>query len=565
MEEFVKKDFEKILKSAGLESRRWMKATDSNTSRVYDRNLEEVPVTIDLYGDWTRVVDYSLDGLADEIKNEILDIISRYLYVEKSKIVFVYRKKREGKEQHEKTEEECPVQVKENGLSFICELKKYADTGLFLDMEETRKLVSSLSLNQRVLNLFSYTSSFSVYAAQGGAESVVSVDLSNVYAAWSRKNLNLNGFLDESKYEVVASDALSYLNESIEKKRVFDLVIMDPPCFSNSHKADDFNVQKDYIKYFELIYKLLSDGGVLFFSENLQGFRFEKDKVKRFFDSEEITTSVFAPNFSHKRKSCRVWMLKKVSEKKRERIERKMSDDLLRLSFDSSEKVESKKRREKKSGARPFSFDNEKKESSNSDERRRNKRSVERDGDRYSRDDRNSRYNQRESRYRDREQSRDYRDDRYRGSRNEYSRDRRDSRYDDYDRSYSSSRYSRRDERDYRDDDRRESSRYRDRDNRSSFRSDYSSHRSDDDSRYPRRRDSYKRDTYPNKDSRRFHSDDERRRDDNSFRRDRADERRKKRTSPKPFGYDSFKENKNRAGATTRWLEDQVFIKDDNN
>ena len=216
MEEYLKKDFGKILKSQGLEARRWMKNTDSDVCRVYDRSLEELELTVDLYGPYARIMDYALDPRNEDEITEIIDIVSRFLYVEREKVIWKERKKREGREQHEKGDEECPVIVKENGLLFECELKKYADTGLFLDMAENRRLLMEMSQNQRVLNLFSYTSSFSVYAAKGGAESVESVDLSNVYTAWSRRNLERNGFLDENKYKVVAEDARSFLERALE-------------------------------------------------------------------------------------------------------------------------------------------------------------------------------------------------------------------------------------------------------------------------------------------------------------------------------------------------------------
>ncbi len=584
MDDYLKKDFGKILKADGLEARRWMKNTDSTTGRVYDRNLENLPLTVDLYGDYARIVDFSEEGLDDELRDEVIDLVSRFLYVERSRINFVYRKKREGREQHEKGDEECRVSVKENGLVFECELKAYADTGLFLDMEETRKLVREMALNQRVLNLFSYTSSFSVYAASGGAESVVSVDLSNVYSQWSRRNLDNNGFLDGKKYEVVTADARSFLEDAVKEKRVFDLVILDPPAFSNSHKAETFDVQKDYIEFLGLINLLLSDGGVVLFSENLQSFRFEKAKLESMYDAEEITNDVFAPNFSHKRRSMRVWVLKK-SEKKRERKGKRMSEELERFDVDIDGR-EKKAKRERK-GAAAFSFsENEEKEVRNGDGKERKssrylrKREERNRESRYSGkssryDDGKDRYTERSSRYSDYDRKPSDRGSRYSDGERKYSdRGRRysdggrrysdcGSRYSDDDRKYSDrdSRYSDRDRRypnrgsRYSDDDRKYSgrvSRYSDDDRRYSGRG---SRYSSGDSRYseskPRyserdRQNSYKRESY---------SSESRQQKDEGFTRER-----RKRTSPKPFGYDSFMENKNRAGATVTWLEEQEYM-----
>ena len=102
MEEYLKKDFGKILKSQGLEARRWMKNTDSDVCRVYDRSLEDLELTVDLYGPYARIMDYALDPRSDDEITEIIDIVSRFLYVEREKVIWKERKKREGREQHEK-------------------------------------------------------------------------------------------------------------------------------------------------------------------------------------------------------------------------------------------------------------------------------------------------------------------------------------------------------------------------------------------------------------------------------------------------------------------------------
>ena len=564
MDDYLKKDYGKILKANGLEARRWMKNTSSSTARVYDRNLLGLEITVDLYGDAARIVDYSSPAI-DEIEcAEIVDLTSRFLYVEKNRIVFLYRKKREEHEQHEKNEKEFPIAVTENGLLFECELAKYVDTGLFLDMAETRNLVKEMSLNQRVLNLFCYTGSFSVYAASGGAESVTSVDLSNVYTAWAKRNLEKNGFLDSDKYSVVTEDARTFLLEVKKAKKTYDLVILDPPAFSNSHKAETFDVQKDHTWFLNMIYSILSDGGVVIFSENLGGFKLNYDELRPVYEIEEITESVYAVNFSHKRKSCRVWVLKKNSEKKRERKERKMNEKLERFDLDLDEKT-TKKKREKKE-ARPFTFDDEEKSVSykkDDGERREryedHRNGSSRQGGEYRRKESSSRYNKKgyerkeSSRrdYRERDSERrdgDYRynrrDDSSRYGEKNYERRESSPRYRDRESfsRYPEKNYSRRDD-GYRYDegDYRASSRYSNRVGAYSKRSEHSS--------FDRRdsrggRESYKRSS--------FHSDERR---DTYRGRDG-----KKKTSPKPFGYDSFMENKSRRGATTSWLEEQEYI-----
>lgn len=619
MEEYLRKDFGKILKSAGLEARRWMKNTDSDVCRVYDRSLEGLELTVDIYGRYARVMDYGDGERSEEEITEILDTVSRFLYIERDKIIWKERRKREGREQHGTEEGECPVVVRERGLEFECELRKYADTGLFLDMAETREIVKGISRNQRVLNLFSYTSSFSVYAAQGGALSVESVDLSNVYISWSRRNLERNGFLSEEKYKTVAMDARSFLEMAVEEGRTYDIVIFDPPAFSNSHKADDFDVQKDYIPFLAAIWKILGDGGVVFFSENLSGFRFEKKKLDPWFEIRELTTEVSAMNFSRKRRSCRVWeMAKKARKTKRNysseaKEEKKEMDEEMkemeapeRLVLDESAANEKKAEKRVKASPRVFSFeDGEEKARTEEEDSFRKKNSPRRDGERRSErrfgdDRRDDRRDRRDERRFDRRDDRrdDRRFDRRDDRRDERRFERRDDRRDDrrFDRR-DDRRYSDRSERSYerrsdrrdgsygerrgersdrfsktRDDgfSRRDSGRYSDVERYGREERGYSKYASDSRTFSGRRdsegrRDNYKRDSYPSRD-RRYQSDRdwdndtsrmyrEGRRD--SGREERRSEGRKK-SAPKPFGYDSFMENKNREGATAFWLQGQI-------
>ena len=589
-----------------------MKNTDSDVARVYDRCLEGLDLTVDIYSHYARIMDYGDVIREEEEIAEIKDIVSRYLYIEKDKVVWKERKKREGREQHEKSEEECPVEVKENGLLFQCELKKYADTGLFLDQAETRRIVMEMARNQRVLNLFSYTSSFSVYAAKGGADSVESVDLSNVYAAWSRTNLDRNGFLDSEKYKVTTTDARAFLETACAEGRKYDIVIFDPPAFSNSHKAEDFDVQKDYMPFLAAIWKLLSDDGVVVFSENLQNFRFDKAKLEPWFEVREITSEVSAVNFSRKKRSCRVWEMAKKPRKTKKRYagdrkEKEMSDEMKEM--EAPERLVlneegGKTEKRVKSAPRAFSFDDgetkegvkeqkEKRDFPLRGERRegrdeRRKDFPRRDG---RRDDRRGGDDERRSRYRDDRPSRredrfsskpswrdEKRSDRYSDERrDDFSRDRRD-RFDSDRRDRFSGdrrdRYSDDRRRDRFSDDRGYSRGYgRDERSYDRYASDSRSYGGRRDSEG--RRDNYKRDSYPSRD-RRYSSDRDWDNDTSrAYRESRNDERRerrsgerdfgrredrseRKKSAPKPYGYDAFMENKNREGATAFWLQGQL-------
>jgi 23S rRNA G2069 N7-methylase RlmK/C1962 C5-methylase RlmI len=310
--EYFEKDFGKILKANALKQRRLMLKYDTDCMRVYDRNLEEFPVTVDLYGKYARITDYSRDGMDDPARETCCDIAGRMLYIEKDHVIFYHREKREGREQHGILSDTSVVTtVKENGLTFTVDLTKRIDTGLFLDHAVTRQMVREHSQGLRVLNLFSYTGAFSVYAMGGGARSVVSVDLSATYTDWARKNLQDNGFSGEA-CPCVAMDAWKYVGGAVRDGKKFDLIIFDPPAFSNSHKMDsDFDVQRDYARWLRVLNVLLADDGLLLFSNNLGSFQLDKRLISGF-DVREITWEVAAPGFAHKKGTARTWLLAKT-------------------------------------------------------------------------------------------------------------------------------------------------------------------------------------------------------------------------------------------------------------
>jgi len=312
--DYAKKDFGKILKRSALSVRREVLNDDTNCMRVYDRNLGEFPVTVDLYDKYARITDYSRDGLDDESEDICCDVVSRMCYIQPDRVVFHRRAKRSGHEQHKLvSKKSLKIQVKESGYKFILDLTSRIDTGLFLDHMRTRQMVGEMSRGKRVLNLFSYTGSFSVYAAGGGAKEVVSVDLSGTYSEWAKKNLENNGFEGDS-YRCIQSDALKFILEELADNRVYDLIVFDPPSFSNSHKMDeDFDVSKDYVRYFNLLNNLLSQNGVMVFSTNLSTFNMDTGRIWGF-DVKQITRDVTAPGFTKSKGTSRTWLLQKTEK-----------------------------------------------------------------------------------------------------------------------------------------------------------------------------------------------------------------------------------------------------------
>ena len=216
----------------------------------------------------------------EEWIQESLNVMNEVLQVPHENIFLKLRQRKPGRlGQYQKLgEQQHEFAVEENGLQFFVNLSDYLDTGLFLDHRATRQTVKTEAANKRVLNLFCYTGSFSVYAAAGGATEVVSVDLSKTYLNWAERNMQLNGFDDAGKYKFIQADVKDYLKTI--SPGYFDLIVMDPPTFSNSKRMKDFlDIQRDHAELINDCLLGLKTGGVLYFSTNYQKFFLDKEKI----------------------------------------------------------------------------------------------------------------------------------------------------------------------------------------------------------------------------------------------------------------------------------------------
>jgi 23S rRNA (cytosine1962-C5)-methyltransferase len=253
--------------------------------RIYDHDLPEFPFSIELYEDQLYIAEYlRRHGMEDEVHDawmdECKDIIAEIVGIPIERMNFKLRKRMSHKdEQYEKisTEKEYST-VLEDGLKFLVNLTDYLDTGLFLDHRITRKMVRNTCANKRVLNLFCYTGSFSVYAAAGGASSVTSVDLSKTYLAWAEDNMTINLFKDKQAYQFIHADVKQYLKTL--QPNSFDLVIMDPPTFSNSKRMKDIlDIQRDHAELINDVLAAMTPGGQLYFSTNFVRFQLDATAI----------------------------------------------------------------------------------------------------------------------------------------------------------------------------------------------------------------------------------------------------------------------------------------------
>lgn len=252
--------------------------------RLYDHDLPEFPFLIENYDGRLAVSEYKRrHGLTDEEHADWLQacvaIMSQVTGIGKESIFLRLRQRKDHRDsQYQKlAAEKTEFVVAENGLKFMVNLSDYLDTGLFLDHRLTRQLVRDEAKGKRILNLFCYTGSFSVYAAAGNAAEVVSVDLSKTYLAWAEQNMELN-FPAYTAHQLVHADVLAYLKQLPQNR--FDLIVMDPPTFSNSKRMESIlDIQRDHVALINDCLHALSTGGRLYFSTNYTRFQLNEPAI----------------------------------------------------------------------------------------------------------------------------------------------------------------------------------------------------------------------------------------------------------------------------------------------
>ena len=289
---------------------KWARRRGLEAFRIYDLDMPDYPFAIDWYLGRVHVMEYPRrsavrDGTAATQRSEVVAAVEKVLQVPGERI---FTKTHErlpwGRAQYGKlAAEQATFVVQENGLKFEVNLSDYLDTGLFLDHRNTRARVRSESAGKRVLNLFAYTGSFTVYAAAGGAKETTSVDLSNTYGDWAERNLQLNGFPAGKQHQVIRADVLQWLQTA---RGPYDLAIVDPPSFSSSKKMDrTWDVQRDHPHLIQQVGGLLAPGGTMYFSTNFLGFELDEGlKVE-----EELTPKSMPEDF--RRAVHRCWRFQK--------------------------------------------------------------------------------------------------------------------------------------------------------------------------------------------------------------------------------------------------------------
>ncbi len=340
--------------------RKWARKNRISCYRLYDRDIPEIPLAVDLF-------EFLPDGISDKME------AARFLHEEDARIsandlsaareaaqrryvqIYLYerpyekdeqeeeawmdlmaksaaktlgiapehviqkiRKKQKGESQYEKIESENKISglTQESGELFKINLTEYVDSGLFFDHRPLRNTVRTESSGKSVLNLFCYTGSFSVYAAEGRASKVESVDLSNTYLAWAKENMTLNGFSDRTKYIFTKADVSDFLQEKEKSQKEddrYDIIILDPPTFSNSKMTRDLlDINRDWPELVTSCLNILNPGGTLYFSTNSKRLKFDRDLLQKstkdgsLFSVSDITESSVPEDYKGQ-KPHRAW------------------------------------------------------------------------------------------------------------------------------------------------------------------------------------------------------------------------------------------------------------------
>lgn len=304
--------------------RRWAKREATTAYRLYDHDIPEIPLYIDRYNDFLVVSWLIPRGLREWAEHPwehpwmaaMLTSIASALNVPAEHIYVRTRRPTRGQKQYERvSSHEQSIDVMEHGLQFRVNLSDYVDTGLFLDHRPSRQKIRSLAKGKRMLNLFGYTGAFAVHAAAGGAQEVLTLDLSPNYTAWARENLDRNGFTDPQRFRSEAVDVMDWLQRDAWKESKFDLIVLDPPTTSRSKRMrGTLDVQRDHVWLIERCAELLAPGGEMLFSTNYRRFRPDAEAFASFGGLEgqkvEEVTAWSVPEDFPRSRPHRAWWLK---------------------------------------------------------------------------------------------------------------------------------------------------------------------------------------------------------------------------------------------------------------
>lgn len=304
---------------------KWAKQQGINCYRLYDADIPEYALAIDCYQDtsdtlWVHTQEYqapkTIDSkVAEKHLQEARAVIVQTLGVDTEHMIVKTRRQQKGKDQYQSlADDNDTIEVSEEESRYLVNLKDHLDTGLFADHRITRNRLRDNAQNKKVLNLFAYTGSFTVKALHGGARETLTIDMSRTYIQWSEKNLQLNGFKPGKKHQLLQADCIEWLNnESKSIKHRFDIIILDPPTFSNSKRMQkSFDIQSDHADLIRQCTQLLARDGVIIFATNFRKFRLD-NPLKNQFDCKDISRETLPRDYQRKSGFRHTWEIRHKS------------------------------------------------------------------------------------------------------------------------------------------------------------------------------------------------------------------------------------------------------------
>ncbi|MGK9064166.1 bifunctional 23S rRNA (guanine(2069)-N(7))-methyltransferase RlmK/23S rRNA (guanine(2445)-N(2))-methyltransferase RlmL [Stutzerimonas chloritidismutans] len=289
---------------------KWARKQGIECYRLYDADMPEYALAVDLYGDWVHVQEYAPPRSIDPDKAQArlfdaLAAIPPALGIGRDRVVVKRRERQSGTRQYERQASEGAFrEVREGDVRLLVNLTDYLDTGLFLDHRPMRLRIAREAAGKRFLNLFCYTATATVHAAKGGARSTTSVDLSKTYLDWARRNLALNGLSDRQRLE--QADVMAWLEAD---RGEYELIFIDPPTFSNSKRMEGvFDIQRDHVALLDLAMARLAPGGTLYFSNNFRKFALDASIAERY-AVEDISATTLDEDFRRNPKIHRAWKI----------------------------------------------------------------------------------------------------------------------------------------------------------------------------------------------------------------------------------------------------------------
>lgn len=329
----------------------WVRQRKLEAYRLYDCDIPEVRLIVERYGESLVVWEYvrradrsGSEGVRQRFLSAVESALIEECKVDPDAIFFKRRERQQHKSQGARPGSAMRAQyeklgakgkellIHEGGHGFWVNLSDYLDTGLFLDHREARAMVGKMAAGKRVLNLFAYTGSFSVYAAGGGAESSLTVDLSSTYLAWAGRNFAENR-MDPSRHQLLRLDVLRLLRERSPQQAlatalrdagggrqkttapspspIFDLIVLDPPTFSNSKRMQGtLDILRDHPQLISQTLRLLAPGGTLLFSCNHRRFVLRPQDIelahdpRKTLDIRDVSAATLPGDFHGPRPRC---------------------------------------------------------------------------------------------------------------------------------------------------------------------------------------------------------------------------------------------------------------------